>query len=187
MSAEPYDESEHCKEVYAHFGHAYYTAGVFESGLANAILELDYLTHVAKDYTLKGRENFDRSAYEAGFDAFLAKQHTLSLGNLVKRVQELAEMGVDLKAQIVEAKARRDFLAHHFFRKRAVEFCKRNGRDTMIAELVTARTIFDRVDQALTEFLEPYRKKLGISNELLAKGTARFLEQHGLPDDTLQD
>jgi hypothetical protein len=57
----------------------------------------------------------------------------------------------------------------------------------MIAELVTARTIFDRVDQALTEFLEPYRKKLGISNELLAKGTARFLEQHGLPDDTLQD
>ncbi|WGJ15603.1 hypothetical protein QEV83_04860 [Methylocapsa sp. D3K7] len=187
MSAEPYDESEYCKEVYAHFGLAYYMAGVFESGLANAILQLDYLTQVAKDYRLKERENFDLAAYEAGFDAFLAKQYTLSLGNLVKRAQELAEMGTDLKAQIVEAKACRDFLAHHFFRERAVELCKRNGRDTMIAELVTARTIFDRVDQALTEFIEPYRKKLGISNELLTKHTARFLEEHGLPYDTLQN
>lgn len=187
MSAEPYNEDEHCKEVYAHFGLAYFTACVFESGLANAILQLDYLTQVAKDYRLIGRENFDRSAYEAGFDAFLAKQHALSLGNLVKRVQELTEMEADLKAQIVEAKARRDFLAHHFFRERAVEFCKRNGRDTMIAELVTACTIFDSVDQALTEFIEPYRKKIGISKELLSKYTARFLKEHGLPDDTLQN
>ena len=124
MSAQPYDESEHCKQVYAYFGLAYFMAGVFESGLANAILQLDYLTQVAKDYRLKGRENFDRSAYEAAFDAFLTKQHTLSLGNLIKRVQALAEMGADLKAQIVEAKARRDFLAHHFFRARAVEFCE---------------------------------------------------------------
>ncbi len=108
-------------------------------------------------------------------------------GRGYKRVQTLAEIGADLKAQIVEAKARRDFLAHHFFRERAVEFCKRDGRDAMIAELVAARMIFERVDEALTDFIEPRRKKLGISNELLAKHTARFLEQHGLPDDALQN
>ena len=42
----------------------------------------------------------------------------------------------------------------------------------MIAELLAARMIFERVDEALTDFIEPRREKLGISNELLAKHTA---------------
>jgi hypothetical protein len=52
MSSELYDEGEHYKEVYAHFGLAYYMAGVFESGLANAILQLDYLTKVAEEHRI---------------------------------------------------------------------------------------------------------------------------------------
>jgi hypothetical protein len=187
MSSEPYDEGEHCKEVYAHFGLAYYMAGVFESGLANAILQLDYLTKVAEEYRTKGPGNFDRPTYEAKFDSFLASQHAQSLGNLIKRVQALADMDAGLKAQIIGAKERRDFLAHHFFRERAVEFNKRQGRDDMIAELVAACAIFDRADEALTGFMEPHRKKLGISKEFLAKQTALFLKEHGLENDALQN
>jgi hypothetical protein len=79
----------------------------------------------------------------------MAKQHAQSLGNLLKRVQTLAIMDDRLKALIADAKARRDFLAHHFFRERAVEFNKRDGRDKMIAELSAARLVFEEVDTTL--------------------------------------
>ena len=187
MSEVRYDEGLHCKEVHAHFGLAYYMASFFEAGLANAILQLDYLAGVAANIGKKGRANFDRSAYEAQFDIFLANQHAQSLGNLIKRVQALAEMEPDLKAQIVQAKECRDFLAHHFFRERAVEFNKREGRDAMIVELIDARTIFERVDNAVTDFMEPHHRRLGISKERLAKYTARFLNEQGLADDFLQN
>ncbi len=187
MIEERYDEGLHCKEVYAHFGLAFYMASVFEAGLANAILQLDYLAGVAKDYRAKGRADFDRPSYEAQFDIFMANQHAQSLGNLIKRVQALAEMELDLKAQIVQAKESRDFLAHHFFRVRASEFLKREGRDAMIVELIAARTIFERVDDALTVFMEPHLRSLGISKDQLAKYTARIPKEQGLAIDPVQN
>ncbi len=186
MSEEHYDEGLHHKEVYAHFGATYESANIFEYGLALAIMKLDYLTEWRKKSREEGRTNFDKSSYEAGFDVFMAKQHAQTLGNLITRVQNLAEMGPDLKAQILRAKERRDFLAHHFFRVRAFEFFKREGRDAMIAELVATRQLFDLADNALSDFIEPYQRKLGISKDWLAKEIPIFLKEKGIPDDLLE-
>ena len=75
-----YDEGEHIKEVFAYFGSAYYMANVFETGLALAVLVLDFLTEVTETAKRQGMKGFDRARYEAEFDAFMKRQHAKSSG-----------------------------------------------------------------------------------------------------------
>jgi hypothetical protein len=181
MTSDNYDEGEHHKEVYAHFGLAYYMANVFETGLALAVLQLDFLTEVMESLKRQGRKGFDSVKYEADFDTFMNRQHAQTLGNLIKRVQGLADMDASLKDLIAEAKERRDFVAHHFFRERSEGFASRRGRDKMIVELQSARDLFSAADRAVTKFMEPRLNRLGMSNEIIEAHTAKYL--HSLASD----
>lgn len=147
-----YDEGEHVKEVFAHFGLAYYLAGVFEVGLTHALLTLDFLHKQADEIKRVGQCGFDRTKYEAEFDAFYAEQETKTLGKLVKRLHELSDTDDALRDLIAEAKERRDFLAHHFWRERSEEFIRRSGRDNMLAELQEAQQLFQNADRAILTF-----------------------------------
>ena len=80
MTDATYDGDEHVKTVFAHFGRAYFMANVFETGLAIAIMQLEFLTGVAERIRREGRENFDQARYEADFDAFMDGQHAKTLG-----------------------------------------------------------------------------------------------------------
>ena len=166
--------------MYAHFGLAYYMANVFETGLALAVLQLDFLTEVMESLKRQGRKGFDRVKYEADFDAFMNRQHAQTPGNLIKRVQGLADMDASLKDLIAEAKERRDFVAHHFFRERSKGFASRRGRDKMIVELQSARDLFSAADRAATKFMEPRLNQLGMSNEIIQAHAAKC---HSLASD----
>jgi hypothetical protein len=170
------DEDEHVKEVFAYFGRAYYMANVFERGLALAVVQLDFLPEVMESLKRQGRKGFDGAQYKAEFDAFMNRQHAQTLGNLSKRVQELADMDVSLKDLIAEAKGRRNFVAHHFFYERAHEFASRRGRDKMIVELENARDLFEAANHALTKFIEPHINRLGLSNEIIEAYAAKYLQ-----------
>ncbi|WP_330083374.1 hypothetical protein [Methylocystis iwaonis] len=175
MGGDGYDKGEHVKELFAYFGRAYYMANVFETGLALSVLHLDFLTEMAIKIKREGKDNFDRSAYEAKFDAFMSKQHAQTLGNLLKRLHELADVGADLQSVLSETKTSRDFIAHHFFRERADAFASRTGRDKMIEELESAHDLFKRADRALEEFMGPYLKRHGITKDLIEAETERHL------------
>ena len=54
MIEEPYDKGDHIKSVFAYFGRAYYMANVFETGLAIALMQLDFLTDVMARLRRKG-------------------------------------------------------------------------------------------------------------------------------------
>ena len=151
-------------------------ANVFETGLALAVVQLDFLTEVMETIKRQGRKDFDRVRYEADFDAFIDRQHAQTLGNLIKRAQGLVDMDVSLKDLIAEAKKRRDFVADHFFRERSEEFASRRGRDKMIVELESAHALFEAVDHALGTFTEPYRNQLGMSDEIINAHTAKYLQ-----------
>jgi hypothetical protein len=81
LADETYDEGEHTKTVFAHFGRAHYMANVFETGLAIAIVQFEFLTSVAERIRREGRETFDQRRYEADFDAFMERQHAQTVGN----------------------------------------------------------------------------------------------------------
>lgn len=130
-----YDEGEHVKEVFAYFGRAYYAANCLETGLAMAMLYVDFLAKVSEDFRRDSGKAFDRNKYEADFDAFLANQHAQVLGSLIKRVNAARSLSDDLKSKVTLANHRRNFLSHHFWRERAVEFSHGRGRDQLIEEL----------------------------------------------------
>lgn len=180
----PDDETaEHSKETYAYFGLAFHAANVFEAGLAIAVLQLDFLTQTIDRLKREGRSSFDKAVYEAEFDTFMASQHALSLGNLIKRALSVAEIPAPPKDKIAEVKRRRDFLAHHFFRERDIEFLTRQGRDGMIAELEAARDLFAEADRALDDFMAPHRRRLGMTDEALAAQYAELLRTNGITPD----
>lgn len=85
MNDSTYDKGEHTKTVFAYFGRAYYMANVFETGLALAITQIDFLTGVMDRLKREGRSNFDRASYERDFDAFINRQHGKTRGSLLKQ------------------------------------------------------------------------------------------------------
>ncbi len=173
----PYDESEHCKEVYAHFGLAYYESGVIESGIANALLYGEFLMGWKDRIEREGKATFDRKIYEAEFDAYMNDQYAQSFGNLIKRLERVIGIPQDLKDVVAEGKRLRDILAHHYYRERSTEFVTRDGRDRMIAELTDMGEKFGEMDRRIQELLEPVKRKLGIRDGVIERFTAEFIRK----------
>lgn len=69
--SDDFDDGEQIKETFAYFGRAYYMANVFETGLAVAIMQLDFLVETRRRYIAERPTTFDRPKYEADFDAFM--------------------------------------------------------------------------------------------------------------------
>ncbi len=174
---EVYDESEHCKEVYAHFGLAYYESGVVETGLAIVLLYAEFLAGWKRKILQHGRAVFDRKTYEAEFDAFLKNQHGQTLGNLLKRLDRAVGIPAGLMEAIKEGKALRDFLAHHYFREHAVDFVTRLGRDRMIAELTAMQEKFRNLDLRVQQLGEPVKQELGIHEKMLKPFMEEFIRK----------
>lgn len=177
--SDDYDDGDHIKETFAYFGRAYYEAGVLDSALALAILFIDFLPSVKANY-LKNKVEFDRPAYEAAFDKFLADQHAQTLGNLRKRLFQSPLLDDGLKAEIDEAKKKRDFIAHHYFRDRAVEFATRAGRDEMIAELDEIGNYLQAVASNVDVVIARAQRDLGIKPEAIEAYSRRFMANVGL-------
>jgi hypothetical protein len=171
-----YDAGEHIKEVFAHFGRAYYYAGAMETGLACILLYLDFLAKQKPKIKAAGPQNFNRPKYDVEFDAFMKSQHAKTIGNLMKRIHELTDVEEPLKTQIGIAKARRDFLAHHFFREHAEDFALRRGRDKMLAELQDAQKLFESVECQVKEYLNRTVEQLGIPAAMLEAYTERYIK-----------
>jgi len=156
------------RETFAYFGRAFYMASVFEVGLAHALLFSDFLAKVSVQFRLTKGVGFDRKKYEIEFDAFIDKHFALTLGNLIKRIDEMALFDDALKKRIVAAKQRRDFLTHHYWRERSMDFATFSGRAAMRKELEDADN-FQTLDRAIDAALKPKRAEIGIKDEWLEK------------------
>jgi hypothetical protein len=172
-----YDEGEHVKEVFAYFGRAIYAASCVETGLVHALLYLDYLSSVEAEIRRTKGKGFDRQKYEANFDAFMEHHFAQTLGNLIKKVNSVANMDKELKDRIATAKKRRDFLVHHYWRERAEEFATRDGRAKMIDELNADGDTFELLDEDVNRAMKPARQAVGISDEVLKAYTDKFIER----------
>ncbi|MDB5431026.1 MAG: hypothetical protein JWP35_2142 [Caulobacter sp.] len=165
------------KEVFAYYGRAFYCASVLETGLTMALLWADFLAQTKHEFEISGRKAFKRENYEAVFDAFMADQHRQVMGSLIKRVNSSTALSESLKSKIAEANRRRNFLTHHYFRERAVEFARPSGREKMIVELNAEADFFEDVDRHLDAEMIAVRRGVGVDEVALAKYVNEFLQK----------
>jgi hypothetical protein len=161
----PEEIHEQVKEVFAYFGRAFYAASCVETGLAIALMQVDFMTKVREQFQRAG--TFDRMRYETDFDTFMNNQHAQTLGNLIRRVEMFSCLDDQLVGRLREAKKRRDFLSHHYFRERAQEFAVMNGRNGMIAELEQEHEFFEVLDRDVQAALSGVREQLGMKDEMM--------------------
>ena len=105
-------------------------------------------------------------------------EHTL--GKLIKILQKQVAVPAALEETLGEALKLRNFLAHGFFRERAVEFTSFSGREKMLTELEAAQQQFERADLELEAVAKPYRLKIGFTDERLAKAYEEFCGEAGI-------
>jgi len=159
-----YDESEHIKEVYAHFGLAIYLAQCVEHTIVNGLFYTDLLPDVL--HKVKGREPFTKQDWEAAFDAFRDQRFRLTLGNMFKTFKKSLPVDQELEDKLIFIKQNRYFLAHQFFRVRAQEFISRVGRDKMIKELKQYQESFEEVDGQLSALIAQLPKPQWVQKSL---------------------
>ncbi|HVB57989.1 MAG TPA: hypothetical protein VNE63_16390 [Candidatus Acidoferrales bacterium] len=145
-------ESEHIREVYAHFGLAMYLAQNLERGLAMLLAVIG-----------KGEMS---TAWD--YDAALAESFQSTFGALVTRFGEVAASDYqELYGQLERAVESRNDLAHHYFWDRALQFSSTKGRENMIEELTTLGKHFESLDAKLTRLTRDITEQKGLSKESL--------------------
>lgn len=132
MSAFPdrpadWQSAEQEKEVFARFGLASYHAQCFEHGIVNLLLTAEL---VAAREVVGSRE-----VWEELVDHILDSSFQLTLGNMIRRLEERITLDAPTMTLIREAKERRDWLAHRFFREHAEDFLTSAGRLRMLGVL----------------------------------------------------
>lgn len=162
-------ESEQIKEVYARFGLAVFMSQCLEHQLANSLLMLDLIpNNRAKAKSIQ--------QWEETFDTFIESQFQKTLGKLIRSLQAVAPVQPELEGLLIKALERRNFLAHHYFRERAMEFMTNDGRVSMLSELEDAKDLFSKADRALIEVTKPVAIKYGINKELIEQCFQEMLD-----------
>lgn len=171
----PDDEDERARDLYAHFGLAYYLAAVLEEGLAQAIMQADFLVRKRETITAAGAAGFDRAAYEAELDSYMERVNRMTAGAMARQLAQVTKLDAGLFTQMERAIERRNFLAHHFFRERIEKFYSRQGQDELLAELLGDQELFRSVDRAVHAALAPTREAVGMPEDLLQLHVAGHL------------
>jgi hypothetical protein len=161
------DIGDHTKEVYARYGLAMYCAQVLEHGLANALMIVELVP--TRRHLVETREQWTQEA-----DAFEARAFKSTMGRLLKRLRDVTVVPPDLDALLDEALESRNWLAHDFFRERALEFMTYPGREQMIHEVDDCRARLEIADQRLADVIQPLRERAGITEEVLEQARQKL-------------
>ena len=104
----------------------------------------------------------------------MEQQFKHTLGRLIQRLESITSVPDDLEDLLTEALAKRNFLAHHYFRERAEAFMTHHGREQMIVELQQAQKLFERADYRLSQIITPLRERYGMTDDTLRP----FMDQY---------
>ena len=162
-----YDPDEHVKEVYAHFGLAIYLAQVLEHGIVNALVYCDLFPHRKPYHT---RDDFD---------LFMDKNFAKTMGQLISSFKQFVPIPPDFESLLIETRDKRNWLAHRYFRERAKDLIKEDGREKMTAELRESQNLFKKTDHVLGEVTRPLRERFGFTDEKLKKHLYDYLDKIG--------
>ena len=106
----------------------------------------------------------------------LNSRFSRTLGRLVEETRKLANLSGGEAEQLQAALKKRNWLAHHYFWDRAVEFMSEAGRDSMLEELQEAAHTFHVLDELFTERTTEWAEARGITSEVVDEYVQRLLD-----------
>jgi hypothetical protein len=146
------ERDEAVKNVFAHFGAAYYQAEVLHRGLCNLL--------VWKAIASAGAMNRYR------VEEHLAEAFKTTLGQIVKELSSC--FAVADTATLEEAVSKRNFVAHHFWFERVHLMATSDGCEALVAELSLAEELFRKADELVDAAAAPFLAKLPNHKEAFA-------------------
>lgn len=157
------DENDQCREVYAWAGLALYHAQVVEHGIINVIL----LARVS--------EPAFRNLYPTADDFYDAHFRQM-LGRLISGLRGSLDTS-DIDQLLADARERRNFVVHGFFRERIDLLLTEAGRQLMVNELADAVRAFRDLDARLEELTRTFGAKYGITEATIREELRKFEER----------
>lgn len=164
-------QSYQTREVYAHYGLAMYLANCVEQAIFQNLIFFDHFPTATK--TVRDAESWTRE-----FDAFEGRELGRTMGMLIKRLKEAGQTTTTIEERLSEVLAKRNFLAHHYFAQRAVEFTLDDGRSSMIEELQVIQGLFREAEELIMDVTRPAAIKYGLTDKVLERVTAELVEAH---------
>ena len=170
------EAGDQIKNTFAYFGRAAYAASCLEHGLTIALMKAELMSQV-HGRARRERKGPSRAEWEAMFDDYMAKHDSLPLGTLIQRFKKVVKTSPELDGLLERALTQRNFLAHGFFRQRAVEFNHSAGRDQMIAELDAAHDLLEQADQAVGAAVADVLPRMGFDLDKVAAQTDDIIRE----------
>jgi hypothetical protein len=164
------DEEIDMKDVYAQFGLTFSHGCNVEGVLANLILTADFVKRMYDESKKAGKPIYDRYTMGKKLEEYLAEQHAKTFGQLISRkggIKEFLQLDPALEKRVDEAKRRRDYLAHNFWRERGQEAISIRRRDKVFADLQADQAFFDELAKDLEEVAMDEVRKIGLDAEKL--------------------
>ncbi|MBV1787624.1 hypothetical protein KQ940_06105 [Marinobacterium sp. D7] len=166
------DESEHVKEVYAHFGLAMFLAQCVEQSLIQLLFFYEFFPK-----NIKEKIHEDPGLWAKEYDKYDDLVSSKTMGSLlgaVRKLDVLTELQVE---ELKTALEKRNWLAHSYFSHRSLHFMSFEGRDQMIKELEECRDFLGNLDNRLMEIISNLSDKYGITEEALHEMKEEMLRE----------
>ncbi|WP_242824881.1 MULTISPECIES: hypothetical protein [unclassified Dehalobacter] len=161
MIQEDYNENEHSKELYAYFGLAVFHAQVLEHQLVNMIVLMKSL-----------QEEKITSNY---IEALFSRKLSNTMGQLINEIKQMFNLEDDEIMQLKTILEKRNFIIHDYFKERISLAYSKDGRDSMIIELIDFIEQANKIDKKLERYTDDMSAKLGITKELLTAQIAKMV------------
>lgn len=154
------EQSELIKEVFAHFGTAYFESEVLHRGLCNIYALV----------TFDEPENVTRPRVEEK----LSHAYLLTLGQVIRESRHL--FPENIQEQLEFALIKRNFLAHRFWFEKNYLMFDKQGLLQLQHELIEFTEFFANLDKAISAFFHPIHQKFGITDETIQGIYERLLQ-----------
>lgn len=146
-------ESYRIREVYAYFGLTMYRIQCLERTLSmlGATVYNSNADHITRSQ----------------FESIIEENFKKTLGQLISQVRKSVDLPDSFEKKLADALKKRNFVAHHYFWKRAMKFSHTRGQEEMLAELIQLSGYFENMDHELTLVQRKWMRAKGITDETI--------------------
>lgn len=162
MIEEMDDESWQTREIYAKYGLAMYLAQCLETGLVNLLVYLE----------VKDGDKIN----SVDIDLFMEENYEKTLGRLINSLKQAMEISDNLETELKELLEIRNYLAHRYFRVKAIDFMKKDGRQHMLSELESFISKLENGDKKVGSISSVISEQYGITDAMISKTVEELLQ-----------